>query len=204
MDWLTYFMERTLLGLGSFIGNSIGAAGEKVGASLPAVRPMDKIATARRMSRDQTELYHLYKKLLSYADQAEDICNTLSQDAVIKAIDPSPDNLENPFVLAAYHLCLDILIYEQYFPLPEIDFTRQMQLGEIWKLTAHIRRCLAFYESKQQQEKIGRSLTLFLYHLLHDQERRPWLDEKLFRVAMEDVLFSTTLEDLHRKHSRGD
>jgi hypothetical protein len=26
---------------------------------------------------------------------------------------------------------------------------------------------------------------------------RPWLDEKLFRIAMEDVLFSTTLESLH-------
>ena len=94
-------------------------------------------------------------------------------------------------------MCLDILIYERYFPLPEIDFTREMQLGEIWDLTTHIRRCLAFYKSKQQQEKIGRSLTLFLYHLVHDQERRPWLDEKLFRVAMEDVLFSTTLEGLH-------
>ena len=112
MNWLTYLVERTLLGLSAFIGNSIGAAGEKVGASLPAVHPMDKIATARRMSRDQTELYNLYKKLLSYADQAEDICNTISQDAVIKAIDPTPDDLENPFVLAAYHLCLDILIYE--------------------------------------------------------------------------------------------
>ena len=33
--------------------------------------------------------------------------------------------------------------------------------------------------------------------MLHDEERRPWLDEKLFRVAMEDVLFSTTLEGLH-------
>ena len=38
---------------------------------------------------------------------------------------------------------------------------------------------------------------MFLFHLLHDEERRPWLDEKLFRVAMEDVLFSTTLEGLH-------
>jgi len=52
MDWLTYLVEKTLLGLSAFIGNSIGAAGEKVDASLPVVRPMDKFATARRMSRD--------------------------------------------------------------------------------------------------------------------------------------------------------
>ena len=197
MDWVTFLLEKTMHTLGVLTGNAITAAGEKVGTSLPAVRPIDKIATARRMSRDQTELYNLYKKLLSYADQAEDICNTVCQGAIIKALDPTPDDLENPFVLAAYHLCLNILIYERYFPMPEIDFKRAMQLGEIWDLTAHIRHCLAFYESKKQQEKVGKSLEIFLYHLLHDHERRPWLDEKLFRVAMEDVLFSTTLESLH-------
>jgi len=197
MDWLTYLMERTLLGLSAFIGNSIGAAGEKVGASLPAVRPMDKIATARRVSRDQTELYNLYQKLLSYADQAEDTCTTVCWGAVIRAINPTPDDLTNPFVLAANNLCQSLLLYDRYFPLPEIDFTRELQLGEIWDLTTHIRRCLAFYESEKQQGKVGRILELFLYHLLHDDERRPWLDEKLFRVAMEDVLFFTTLEGLH-------
>ena len=144
---------------------------------------MDKIATARRMSRDQKELYNLYKKLLSYADQAQDTCTTVCWGAVITAIDPTPDDLTNPFVLAANQLCQDILIYERYFPLPEIDLTRELPLGEIWELTALIRRCLAFYETKKQQEKVGRILRMFLYNLLHDPERRPWLDEKLFRVA---------------------
>ena len=62
MDWFSIFLEKTLTGLGVLIGNGISSAGEKVGTSLPAVRPMDKIATARRMSRDQTELYNLYKQ----------------------------------------------------------------------------------------------------------------------------------------------
>ena len=179
------------------IGNGIAAAGEKVGTSLPAVRPMDKIATARRMSRDQKELYNLYKKLLSYGDQAQDTCTTVCWEAVITAIDPTPDDLTNPFVLAANQLCLDILHYERYFPLPEIDLTRELPLGEIWELTALIRRCLAFYESKEQQEKVGRILRMFLYNLLLDPERRPWLDEKLIRVAGEDALFFATLESIH-------
>jgi hypothetical protein len=61
MDWLFSFIGKALEGVGVLIGSGIGAAGEKVGTSLPAVRPMDKIATARRMSRDQKELYNLYQ-----------------------------------------------------------------------------------------------------------------------------------------------
>jgi hypothetical protein len=197
MDWFTILFEKPITMLSVLIGNGIMAAGEKVGTSLPAVRPMDKIATARRMSREQKELYNLYKKLLSYTDQAEDICTTLCWGTVIRAIDPTPDDLTNPFVLAANHLCQNILKYDLYFPLPEIDLTKELPLGEIWDLTAYIRRCLTFYESEKQQEKVGRVLDMFLYNLLHDQEGRPWLDEKLFRVADEDVLFSAGLESLH-------
>jgi Type IV secretion-system coupling protein DNA-binding domain len=191
------FLEKALTGLGMLTGLGISAAGEKMGNALPAVRPMDKIATARRMSRDQTELYNLYKKLLSYADQAEDTCSTVCWGAVLRAIDPTPNDLTNPFVLAANRFCQEVLHYERYFPLPEIDFTREMRLSEIWELTALTRRCLAFYGSENQQEKVVRLLDMFLYNLLHDHEKRPWLDEKLFRAVGEDVLFSATLESLH-------
>jgi hypothetical protein len=197
MDWLFSFFEKALYGLGVLIGNGIGAAGEKVGTSLPAVRPMDNIATARRMSRDQKELYNLYKKLLSYGDQAQETCTTVCWGAVITALDPTPDDLTNPFVLAANKLCQDILNYERYFPLPQIDLTRKLPLGEIWELTALIRRCLAFYETEKQQEEVGKILRMFLYNLLLDPERRPWVDEKLFRVAGEDALFFATLESIH-------
>ena len=169
MDWFTILFEKPITMLSVLIGNGIMAAGEKVGTSLPAVRPMDKIATARRMSREQKELYKLYKKLLSYTDQAEDICTTLCWGTVIRAIDPTPDDLTNPFVLAANHLCQNILKYDLYFPLPEIDLTKELPLGEIWDLTAYIRRCLTFYESEKQQEKVGRVLDMFLYSLLHDE-----------------------------------
>src|SRR5687768_6183135 len=118
MDWFSIFLEKTLYGLGVLIGSGIGAAGEKLGTSLPAVRPMDKIATARRMSRDQTELYNLYKKLLKYTDQAQDTCTTVCWGAVIGALDPTPDDLTNPLVLAANQLCQNILHYERYYPLP--------------------------------------------------------------------------------------
>ena len=131
MDWISLFVEKTLSGLGVLIGYGIGAAGEKVGTSLPAVRPMDKIATARRMSRDQRELFNLYKRLLSYTDQAQDTCTKVCSGAVSRAIAPTPDDLTNPFVLAANQMCQDILFYERYFPLPEIDFTREMQLGDL-------------------------------------------------------------------------
>src|SRR5712691_11516717 len=54
---------------------------------------------------------------------------------VIEAIDPSPDELTSPIVQAADSLCQNILTYEGYFPLPTINFERQLSLGEIWDAT---------------------------------------------------------------------
>jgi hypothetical protein len=184
-------------GLGVLIGQGIGAAGDKVGTSLPVARPLDKIATARRMSREQKELYNLYNTLLSYAEEAEDVCTAVCEGAVNTALDPTTDDLKNPFVLAANQLCRDTLHYEGYFPLPEIDFTSQLPLGEIWDLTALVERSLLFYESEKQQEKVGDVLGKLLYSLLLDPEGRPWLDEKLIRLRPEDGLFFATLESLH-------
>jgi len=196
--WMIQSLESFGFWLGECVGQGTLSAGEKVAGNIvPAGRPMDKWRTARRMSQDQKELYNLYEKLLSYSDQAQDTCTTVCWDAVIKAIEPTTDDLTNPFVLAANQLCLDILHYEQYFPLPEIDLARELPLGEIWELSALIRRCLAFYESKEQQERVGWILHMILYNLLLDREKRPWLDEKLIRVPIEDVLFFATLESLH-------
>jgi hypothetical protein len=38
---------------------------------------------------------------------------------------------------------------------------------------------------------------MFLYNILHDHERRPWLDEKLIRVKDGEALFAAPLESLH-------
>jgi hypothetical protein len=63
MEWLFTLVEKMIYGLSVLLGLGMGKAGEKIGESLPAGRPMDKLSTARRMSRDQTELYKLNKKL---------------------------------------------------------------------------------------------------------------------------------------------
>ena len=196
--WMIHSLESFGFWLGECVAQGTLSVGEKVaGKTVPAGRPMDKWRTARRMSQDQKELYNLYKKLLSYSDQAQDTCTTVCWGAVITALDPTPDDLTNPFVLAANQLCQDILHYERYFPLPEIDLTRELPLGEIWELKALIQRCLTFYDSKEQQERVGWILRMILLNLLLDPERRPWLDEKLIRIAGEDALFFATLESIH-------
>ena len=154
--WMIHSLESFGFWLGECVTQGTLSVGEKVaGKAVPAGRPMDKLRTARRMSQDQKELYNLYKKLLSYSDQAQDTYTTVCWGAVITALDPTPDDLTNPFVLAANQLCQDILHYERYFPLPEIDLTRNLPLGEIWELKALIQRCLTFYDSKEQQERVG-------------------------------------------------
>ena len=195
--WMINSLESFGFWLGDCLAQGTLSAGERVAGKIEAGRPMDKWRTARRMNKDQKELYNLYEKLLTYSDQAQDTCTTVCWDAVIKGLDPTTDDLTNPFVLAANQLCLDILRYEQYFPLPEIDWTRELPLGEIWKLSALIRRCLTFYESKEQQEKVGWILHMILNNLLLDPEKRPWLDEKLIRIPIEDALFFATLESIH-------
>src|SRR6187455_1615095 len=104
MEWLFNLIEKMLYGLGVLVGSGIASAGEKVGTSLPATRPMDKIATARRMSRDQKELFDLYKKLLKYTDQAHETCAAVCGKAVNEALSPAPGDLNNPLVLAAGQL----------------------------------------------------------------------------------------------------
>ena len=192
-------LEKVLYAAGALIGHGISAIGEKAGASLPAGRPLDKIATARRMSREQRELSKLYKRLRRYEPQAEGVSTQVCRWAVEKAINPSPEDQTNPFVLAANQLCKDILSFEGYFPLPEIDFSRDYSMGEVWELTALIKRCLAFYETQTRREKVREILTMFLYNPLHDGERRQLLNEKLIRPEGEGLLFTASLESLHEK-----
>lgn len=192
-------LEKVLYAAGALIGYGLSAAGEKAAGSLPAGRPLDKIATARRMSREQRELSTLYQRLRRYEPQAEGIAAEVCRVVVEKAIDPSPDDLSNPFVIAANQLCKDLLAYEGYFPLPEIDFSKDYSMGEIWELTGLTRRALAFYETKTRQEKVREILTLFLYNPLHDGQRRQLMNEKLLRPGSEELLFSASLESLHER-----
>ena len=198
MDWLFKMFEVGFGKLGEMAGTALSSAGEKAGDKiLPAGRPMDKLTTTRRVNRDQAELYNLYKKMRQYEAQAEGIVTHVCWGSVIKALDPSPDDLTTPIVLAANQLCQNILLYEKYFPLPEIDFNKQFSLGQTWEATKLVRRCLEFYETKNNQEKIGHLLGAFLHNIFYDQEGRPCLDEKLFRGEGEEALFAVVLESVH-------
>jgi hypothetical protein len=198
MEWLFKMIEAGLNGLYALIGSTLASGGEKMGDKmLPTGRPMDKLSTTRRVNRDQAELYSLYMRLRQYESQAVGILTDVCRRSVISVLDPSPDDLTTPIVIAANQLCQNILLYEKYFPLPEIDFARQLSLGETWELTKLVRRCLAFYETKNHQEKIGEHLWNFLRNLLFDLEGRPSLDEKLIRGEGEEALFAVTLESVH-------
>jgi hypothetical protein len=133
-------LEKCLVGVFNFvwflIGLFINWAGDKITEKVPdAPRPMDTIKTNRRMSKDQKELYNEYVKLRKYSDTAEDTATRVCGDVVISVLNPPVDELDNPFVKSAGKLCLDILRFEGYFPLPEIDFSKQYSLGETWDFT---------------------------------------------------------------------
>ena len=82
MDWFDRLFTSVAYGLGALLSAGLSSAGEKAGDSLQVGRPLDKFATARRMSRDQTELYDLYKRLWRYEAQAEGIFSEFCWGAV--------------------------------------------------------------------------------------------------------------------------
>jgi type IV secretion system coupling TraD/TrwB family protein len=172
-------------------------SGDKLSTKVPETRPIDTIAASRRLKGDIKELYTEYQKLLKYTDGADQTLSAVCWGEVIKVLNPSPEQLTHPFILAANQLCQDILRFEGYFPLPEIDFRRQFSLGEAWDLQKRVRRVLAFYETESGLEKIRQLLWMFLSNILFDHENRPYLDEKLIRAQDEEALFATTLESLH-------
>jgi hypothetical protein len=149
MDFIGKMMESIASGLGNLIGQGIGAAGEKMGATLPAGRPMDRLRTRKRLKGEEAELFNLYKRLERHHSAASEMVTEFCWNTVIQAIDPTPDELTSPIVQASHQLCLNILHFEGYYPLPQIDFARQLSLGEIWDETKLIRRCLLFYETQK-------------------------------------------------------
>jgi hypothetical protein len=168
MDLIGKMFESIAYGIGNLIGQGLGAAGDKVGASLPAGRPMDRLHTRRRLKGDEKELYGLYKQLERHRPNAKNWVAQFCRGCVITAIDPTPEELESPIIQAAQQLCLNILHFERYFPLPEIDFNRQLSLGEIWDETKLIRRCLLFYETHKRQGEIKEVLVDYLTALVKE------------------------------------
>ena len=168
MDFIGKMFESIAYGLGNLIGQGIGAAGDKVGATLPAGRPIDRLQTRKRLKGDEKELFGLYKQLERHRPNAPDWAAEFSWDCVIQAIDPTPEELESPIIQAANQLCLNILHFEGYYPLPQIDFNRQLSLGEIWDESKLIRRCLLFYETQKRQGEIKEVLVDFLKALVKE------------------------------------
>jgi hypothetical protein len=168
MLWMLTSLENFGLWLGGLIGKGISSAGEKIADSeaIPETRAVDKIATARRVSRDQEELYTQYSKLLKYSDQAKETVDAYCWGVVQDVLDPPRDTLLSPLVQAYFGLCSKLLMYEGYFPLPEIDFSKERSLGEIWKLTERVKRCLEFFEKREYQEEIAKALRRFGKNLL--------------------------------------
>jgi hypothetical protein len=144
MEWFLQF-------LGYITGSAIMSAGERLGNKvIPAGRPMDKRRTARRLKGDMAELYNLYGDLSEFADQADDTCKAICDTVVAKA----GLTIHSPIRDDAFQLCQNLLIYGGYFPLPAIDFTKDIPLGKIWDHTKAIKLQLELYQNPKRNQEI--------------------------------------------------
>jgi hypothetical protein len=156
-------MEWLLQVLGYITGSAVVSVGEKLGNKVvPAGRPMDKLRTARRLKGDMAELYKLYTRLSKYADQADDTCNAICNTVVAK----SGLTIHSPIRDDAFQLCQNLLIYGGYFPLPEIDFTKDIPLGKIWDHTKAIKLQLELYQNPKRNQEIMELLEWYVQAFL--------------------------------------
>jgi hypothetical protein len=81
----------------------------------------------------------------------------------------------------------------RFYPLPEIDFQRQLPLGEIWESTKTTRRQLAFYENTARQGEIEETLRQLVYNLLDKR-----LPELPANGEGEEASIGVPLYSLHR------
>src|SRR5438093_4406462 len=165
--WMFTSLENFGFWIGTLSEKGLGAAGDKVAKDvIPAGRPMDVIKARHRMSRDMAELHSLHTRLYNYHTTAEEMCHNLCRKVVREALSLPQDELENPRAKASYKLCLQLLSYEKYFPLPEIDWSRHFSMGELWELIKTAKLHLAFYEKRERQQEITERLKLFVKNLL--------------------------------------
>jgi hypothetical protein len=162
MDLFEQLFESAVRGLGTLLGLAFSAAGEKVSAKMPEGRPHDRLQTRRRIKGDEKELFRLYKQLERHRPNEKEWVTQFCRDCVVSAIAPTDEERESPIIQAAHELCLNILHFEGYYPLPRIDFNRKLSLGEIWDESKLIRRCLAFYETPKRQGEIAEVLVDYL------------------------------------------
>ena len=175
MDWLFRMFEKGLFKLGDAAGNVLVNAGENTGNNVSTDRIKDKIATARMMRGDKKELYNEHEKLLKYTSGAKETCDDFCWRVVKRELNPGADTPVGPSAQAAFSLCSALLTFEGYYPLPEIDFSNNFSLGEIWKMKERTKRALAFYETRAHQEEIAEVFSRLVKNLLG---KTPLTDEQ--------------------------
>ena len=170
MEWFLNLLDQ-------ITGNVLMTAGEKLGDKIVptgGARAKDKRGTARILKGDMAELYGLYARLNTYNDQAEELCKDVCYTVVGKVALDVPALEENPVRDDVLVLCRNLLCYGGYFPPPEIDFTRQIPLGEIWDYTKAIRLQLELYQNPKRNQEIIELLVwyvqAFLPHLAANED----------------------------------
>jgi hypothetical protein len=88
--------------------------------------------------------------------------------AVREGLDPVPERIAEAVKQPALRLCQELILYERYLK-----------------------------RRKRWARKVQEVLSLYVYNLLHDHERRIWLDKELFGGEREGATFTVSLLSLH-------
>jgi Type IV secretion-system coupling protein DNA-binding domain len=162
-------IDSFMMWVATLIGNGIGSLFFKVGERVPSGRVTDSIRHNRHKRKETAELCHLYTRLHQHTDTAEETLEQLCLRAVTDAVSHSPKQIDERIIESSRRLCWELLRFEGYYPIKEIDFARQLQTSEIWNLTGKIREQLEIFENPKKAREIEQALSLFICNLVDDR-----------------------------------
>lgn len=141
------------------------------------MRPLDRLRNAFRSRREVGELHDLRTQLARHAGRAEDVRDELCLRVVRRALSLARDAPATTVVEAAWRLCQELLAYEGYFYVPELDLGRSLSTAEVWELRGLARRRLEPFERPETARRIEQGLELLLRTLLHERPPESSADE---------------------------
>ena len=115
------------------------------------MRPFDVLRGTAKKQREAVELGELYNRLQSYIGEAEDQRDELCWKAVVHGFNLTGVDSQGLVGKAAYQLCQDILALEGHLYLPAIDINKSYTTGEMWELTAAIKKALVPFEDENKK-----------------------------------------------------
>lgn len=130
------------------------------------MRILDLFLNADRHHNEVSELKVWHKRMQPFLGQEIENRHRVCAAVVRQAFLATGENLNNPLVKEAYHLCQTLLDFDKHLYLPQFEITRPLTTAEKWETTASIKTALVLFENQEKLNLLIEMLTDLVKHLV--------------------------------------